>query len=223
MSEKLDIRTLSVNPENPRTASEFMEGKLIESILVFPKMLEVRPIVVNGENTVLGGNMRLSMLKKIVEMEDDEIEDYMFNQKKFRLMPNEDKEQLREYWRKFKEEPVVPVRRAEDFTDDEEHEFLIKDNLHYGEDDVDVLKHNFDRESISDFTGSVAWNLYDYDDRINDQGFELKKQWSEYFKCGYVKCQMTNAEYDVLCRCFAEYLDANSGNSDGFLAYLLAK
>lgn len=222
MSEKLDIRTLSINPENPRTASEFMEGKLIESILVFPKMLEVRPIVVNKENTVLGGNMRLAMLQKIMDMDDDEIEDYMFNQKKYRLMSNEEKERLRDYWRKFKEEPVVPIRRAEDFTDDEEHEFLIKDNLHYGEDDVDVLKHNFDRESISDFTGSVAWNLYDYDDKMNDKELDLTKKFPEHFKCGYVECQMTNAEFEALCKVFAEYLEAHDGNGDGFLSYLLS-
>lgn len=222
MSEKLDIRTLSINPENPRTASEFMEGKLIESILVFPKMLEVRPIVVNKENTVLGGNMRLAMLLKIMDMDDDEIEDYMFNQKKYRLMPNEEKERLRDYWSKFKEEPVVPIRRAEDFTDDEEHEFLIKDNLHYGEDDVDILKHNFDRESISDFTGSVAWNLYDYDDKMNDKELDLTKKFPEHFKCGYVECQMTNAEFEALCKVFAEYLEAHDGNGDGFLSYLLS-
>ena len=222
MSEKVDIRTLSINPENPRTASEFMEGKLIESILVFPKMLEVRPIVVNKENTVLGGNMRLAMLQKIMDMDDDEIEDYMFNQKKYRLMPNEEKERLRDYWSKFKEEPVVPIRRAEDFTDDEEHEFLIKDNLHYGEDDVDVLKHNFDRESISDFTGSVAWNLYDYDDKMNDKELDLTKKFPEHFKCGYVECQMTNAEFEALCKVFAEYLEAHDGNGDGFLSYLLS-
>ena len=222
MSEKVDIRTLSINPENPRTASEFMEGKLIESILVFPKMLEVRPIVVNKENTVLGGNMRLAMLQKIMDMDDDEIEDYMFNQKKYRLMPNEEKERLRDYWSKFKEEPVVPIRRAEDFTDDEEHEFLIKDNLHYGEDDVDVLKHNFDRESISDFTGSVAWNLYDYDDKMNDKELDLTKKFPEHFKCGYVECQMTNVEFEALCKVFAEYLEAHDGNGDGFLSYLLS-
>ena len=222
MSEKLDIRTLSINPENPRTASEFMEGKLIESILVFPKMLEVRPIVVNKENTVLGGNMRLAMLQKIMDMDDDEIEDYMFNQKKYRLMPIEEKERLRDYWSKFKEEPVVPIRRAEDFTDDKEHEFLIKDNLHYGEDDVDVLKHNFDRESISDFTGSVAWNLYDYDDKMNDKELDLTKKFPEHFKCGYVECQMTNAEFEALCKVFAEYLEAHDGNGDGFLSYLLS-
>lgn len=221
MSEKFDIRKLSVNPENPRTASEFMEGKLIESILVFPKMLEVRPIVVNKENTVLGGNMRLAMLKRIVEMDNDEIEDYLFNQKKFRLMPNSGKEDLKKFWADFKKKPIVPIRRAENFTDNEEREFLIKDNLHYGEDDVDILKHNFDRESISDYTGSVPWNLYDYDDKMNDKELNLTKKFPEHFKCGYVDCQMTNAEYEALCKLFAEYLEQHDGNGDGFLSFLL--
>ncbi len=222
MSEKLDIRKLKINPENPRTASEFMEGKLIESILVFPKMLEVRPIVVNSKNIVLGGNMRLSMLKKIIEMEQDEIDDYMFNQKKFRLMSSEGKENLRKYWAQFKENPIVPIRKAEKFTDEEEREFLIKDNLHYGEDDVDILKHNFDRESISDYTGSVAWNLYDYDDKMNDKELNLTKRFPEHFKCGYVDCQMTNAEFEALCKFFAEYLEKNEGDGDGFLSFLIS-
>lgn len=222
MSEKFDIRKLSVNPENPRTASEFMEGKLIESILVFPKMLEVRPIVVNKENTVLGGNMRLAMLKRIVEMDNDEIEDYLFNQKKFRLMPNSGKEGLKKFWADFKKKPIVPIRRAENFTDNEEREFLIKDNLHYGEDDVDILKHNFDRESISDYTGGVPWNLYDYDDKMNDKELNLTKKFPEHFKCGYVDCQMTNAEYEALCKLFAEYLEQHDGNGDGFLSFLLS-
>lgn len=221
MSEKIDIRKLTINPENPRTASEFMEGKLIESILVFPKMLDVRPIVINKEKVVLGGNMRLSMLLKIAEMEDDEIEDYMFNQKKYRLMPADDKKELQDFWKAFKENPVVPYRIVENFTAEEEHEFLIKDNLHYGEDDVDILKHNFDRESISDFTGSVAWNLYDYDDRMNDKELNITKKFPEHFKCGYVDCQMTNAEFETLCKCYAEYLEAHDGNGDGFLDYLL--
>lgn len=222
MTEKLDIRKLEINPENPRTASEFMEGKLIESILVFPKMLEIRPIVLNKDNLVLGGNMRLAMLKKIVDMDESDIEDYLFNQKKFRLMPQNGKDELLKHWKEFKKKPVVPIRRAENFTDEEEHEFLIKDNLHYGEDDVDVLKHNFDRESISDYTGSVAWNLYDYDDKINDKGLNFTKNFPEHFKCGYVDCQMTNAEYEALCKVFAEYLETHEGNGDGFLSYLLS-
>lgn len=222
MDGKIDIRKLTINPENPRTASEFMEGKLIESILVFPKMLEVRPIVINKENVVLGGNLRLAMLLKIEEMEDDEIEDYMFNQKKYRLMPNEDKSALIEFWKGFRKKPEVPFRLAENFSESEEHEFLVKDNLHYGEDDVDILKHNFDRESISDYTGSVAWNLYDYDDKMNDKKLNLTKKFPEHFKCGYVDCQMTNAEFETLCKCYAEYLEAHDGDGDGFLGYLLS-
>lgn len=222
MDKREDIRNLVVNPENPRTSSEFMEGKLIESILVFPKMLDVRPIIVNAENVVLGGNMRLAMLQKIVDMDFDEIEDFMFNQKKYRLMPVEEKQKLQNFWREFKENPVITVREATEFTGEEEHEFLVKDNLHYGEDDVDILKHNFDRESISDFTGSVAWNLYDYDDKMNDKELNLTKKFPEHFKCGYVECQMTNAEFEALCKVFAEYLDAHDGNGDGFLSYLLA-
>lgn len=221
MNKKIDIRKLTINPENPRTASEFMEGKLIESILVFPKMLEVRPIVVNKEKVVLGGNLRLSMLLKIIKMEQDELEDYMFNQKKFRLMPNEEKAALKSFWRDFIKKPEVPCRIVENFTENEEHEFLVKDNLHYGEDDVDILKHNFDRESISDFTGSVAWNLYDYDDKMNDKELNLTKHFPEHFKCGYVDCQMTNAEFEALCKCYAEYLEGHNGDGDGFLDYLL--
>lgn len=222
MNNIVSVRDLKKNPENPRKMSEFMEGKLIESILVFPKMLDVRPIVVNKENIVLGGNMRLAMLNKILEMEDDEIEDYMFNQKKFRLMPNDEKEKLRKFWKSFKKKPNVQVRVVEEFSEDEEHEFLIKDNIHYGEDDVDILKHNFDRESISDFTGSVAWNLYDYDDKMNDKELNLTKKFPEHFKCGYVECQMTNAEFEALCKIYADYLEAHEGNGDGFLFYLLS-
>ena len=57
--DKKDIRKLKPNPDNPRTMSEFMEGKLIESLLVFPKMLELRPILVNQEEVIVGGNGRV--------------------------------------------------------------------------------------------------------------------------------------------------------------------
>lgn len=221
MDQRINIKNLTPNPKNPRKWSEFMEGKLIESILVFPKMLEVRPIIVNKDKVVLGGNMRLSMLLKIAEMEDDEIEDYMFNQKKYRLMPNEGKKALQQFWKEFKKHQEVPVREENDFTEEEEDEFLVKDNLHYGEDDVDVLKHNFDREAINDYTGNVPWNLYDYDDRMNDKELVLTKKFPERFKCGYVECQMTNAEFEMLCKVFAEYLESNNGNGDCFLTYLL--
>ncbi len=220
MSEKLDIRKMSVNPENPRTMSEFMEGKLIESILVFPRMLELRPIIVNGQNVVLGGNMRLAMLKKILDMEDDEIEDYMFNQKKYRLMDAGEQKKLHDFWKKFKKKPEVSVRVAENLSESEEREFLVKDNMHYGEDDVNILKKNFDKDIIEDITGSVPWNLYDYDDKMNFEGNDVKALKLERFSCGYVEVVVTNEEAKILQERLDAYM-ASHESSDGFLGHIL--
>lgn len=219
--ETKDIRKLKINPDNPRTMSEFMEGKLIESLLVFPAMLELRPVLVNKDNVIVGGNQRVACLNKILELDMNEIEDYLFNQKKFRTASEEDQQKLLQYWEKWKKKPVVPVRVLEGISAEEEKEILVKDNLHYGEDDIEIMKRHFDRESIGDYLGSVAWNLYDYDDKINDKGLDLTKTYPERFKCGYVECQMTDLEFRGLCAALEKYLEEHEGVSDGFLTQLL--
>lgn len=219
--QKKDIRKLKQNPDNPRTMSEFMEGKLIESILVFPKMLELRPILINKENVIVGGNGRIQCLMKILELESNEIEDFMFNQKKFRTASDEEQQALIKFWDDWKKKPVAFVRILDDLTAEEEKEILVKDNLHYGEDDIDIMKRHFERESIGDYLGSVAWNLYDYTDKINDKELNLTKSYPEKFKCGYIECQMTDEEYKELCAELEKYLENNEGSSDGFLTFLL--
>lgn len=57
--EKVDIKTLVMNPNNPRTIKDDKFKKLVKSIGDFPEMLDVRPIVVDEDMVVLGGNMRL--------------------------------------------------------------------------------------------------------------------------------------------------------------------
>jgi FKBP-type peptidyl-prolyl cis-trans isomerase 2 len=57
--EKVDIKTLVMNPNNPRTIKDDKFKKLVKSIKEFPEMLDVRPIVVDEDMVVLGGNMRL--------------------------------------------------------------------------------------------------------------------------------------------------------------------
>ena len=218
---KIDVRKLKPNPDNPRTMSEFMEGKLIESILVFPEMLELRPVLINADNVIVGGNGRVQCLNKIIELESDEIEDYLFNQKKFRLYSEEKQAELIEYWKKWQKKPVITVRELKDVTPEEEKEILVKDNLHYGEDDIELMKRHFDREFIGDYIGTVAWNLYDYDDKINDKNLDLTKTYPEKFRCGYVECQMTDAEFKGICARLDEYMEAHDGVSDGFLTELL--
>ena len=52
------LSTLHPNPQNPRTISESAFAKLVASVKAFPRMMELRPIVVGFDGTILGGNMR---------------------------------------------------------------------------------------------------------------------------------------------------------------------
>lgn len=61
---RLPLRELKPNPDNPRVIKDDKFRKLVQSIREFPQMLELRPIVVNGDRVVLGGNMRLKACKE---------------------------------------------------------------------------------------------------------------------------------------------------------------
>jgi hypothetical protein len=57
--ERVDIKQVLPNPDNPRFIKDYKFEKLVKSVKEFPEMLELRPIVVNQDMIVLGGNMRL--------------------------------------------------------------------------------------------------------------------------------------------------------------------
>jgi ParB-like chromosome segregation protein Spo0J len=58
MIQKVKISKVNSNPNNPRVIKDSKFEKLKTSILEFPEMLELRPIVVDENNVILGGNMR---------------------------------------------------------------------------------------------------------------------------------------------------------------------
>lgn len=60
----IKLSTIKSNPNNPRVIKDDKFTKLVNSIKEFPKMMELRPMVVNADNIVLGGNMRLKALKE---------------------------------------------------------------------------------------------------------------------------------------------------------------
>lgn len=220
--KKLKVTELKVNPENPRTITEFMMGKLTESLLVFPMMLYVRPIIVNKDKVALGGNQRLQVLLNILNMEDVEIEESLENQGKYRMATEKYQAELKSFWSKWKKNPVTTVKIADDMTPEEEREFLVKDNLHYGENDAEILKKEFEREDIEDYVGSVPWNLYDYDNnKINDAEVDTMVARAKAFKCGYVEVPITDSEYEKLETALSDYCEQNFGSSEGFLSYLL--
>ena len=62
--KEVKIGLIKSNPNNPRIIKDEKFAKLVESIKSFPEMLKLRPIVVNEDMIVLGGNMRLKACKE---------------------------------------------------------------------------------------------------------------------------------------------------------------
>jgi ParB-like chromosome segregation protein Spo0J len=65
MIQKVKIDSIFENPENPRTINKVKFKKLVKSVREFPEMLKLRPIVVNKEMGILGGNMRFKACQEL--------------------------------------------------------------------------------------------------------------------------------------------------------------
>lgn len=121
MNEQKPIETVSMkiadvkkNPNNPRIIKDAKFINLVNSIKEFPEMLNVRPIVLNKDHVIIGGNMRFqaAMAAGLTE---------------------------------------IPAIIAYHFTDKQEAEFVVKDNLNFGEWDYDKLANDFNVEELVDW------------------------------------------------------------------------
>ena len=61
----MKLTEIKPNPNNPRLIKDDRFKKLCNSISEFPKMMELRPIVIDSDNMILGGNMRFKALKEL--------------------------------------------------------------------------------------------------------------------------------------------------------------
>jgi len=119
MIEKVKINKIFANPVNPRTIKENKFKKLVNSIKEFPEMLKLRPIVVNSEMGILGGNMRYKACEQLG---------------------------LKEVW----------IIKAENLTEKQMQQFVIKDNVGFGEWDWDILANSWDTKELKDW-GIDVW------------------------------------------------------------------
>jgi DNA modification methylase len=110
----MKITEIKPNPNNPRIIKDNKFKQLVKSIQDFPQMLELRPIVIDENNIVLGGNMRLKACQE-AGLTD------------------------------------VPVVLAKDLTEEQKKEFIVKDNVGYGEWDWDDLANNWDVEQLTEW------------------------------------------------------------------------
>lgn len=84
MKQQVTINKIKPNKENPRIIKDVKFKKLVQSIKDFPAMLEKRPIVVDENMVVLGGNMRLKACKEagLKEVWIDQAKDWTEEQKR---------------------------------------------------------------------------------------------------------------------------------------------
>ena len=148
---KVKLGKLKINKDNPRTITKEKMDKLVNSILVFPKMLEIRPIVVDGNMTALGGNQRTEALKRISKMSDDYIQEKLSGISDYHRLTKEEQDTLIKFWKDWMKSKEVPVINADNLTDDEKKQFIIKDNNSFGEWDFAELQEKWDTSTLEDW------------------------------------------------------------------------
>ena len=112
--QKVSISSIKENDANPRFINKHKFQKLVNSVKEFPEMLSLRPIVVDKDNIILGGNMRYKACKEIGLKE-------------------------------------VYIIQADDLDEKKAQEFIIKDNVGFGEWDWDVLANDWDVKELEEW------------------------------------------------------------------------
>mgnify|MGYP002650475590 FL=1 len=156
-TEQVKLTQVKANAANPRTITSDKFTKLVNSILVFPKMLELRPIVVDNKMLSLGGNMRGNALKAISKMTPEEVATRLSSLADFQSKSKVERDKLVEYWGKWLEAPFAYIIKASELTEDEKKQFIVKDNVSYGQWDYDLLANTFDNKKLEDW-GMDVWN-----------------------------------------------------------------
>tara|TARA_R110000796_G_scaffold66805_1_gene153528 strand:- start:1993 stop:2484 length:492 start_codon:yes stop_codon:yes gene_type:complete len=125
--ELVSIKEVKNNKDNPRFIKDAKFKKLVKSIKEFPEMLKLRPIVVNSDMVVLGGNMRLKACKEAG---------------------------LTEVW----------ILKADNLTPEQEREFIVKDNVGFGEWDWDILGNEWDKQELEHW----GMELVPFEDEVKE-------------------------------------------------------
>lgn len=135
----MKVSEIKSNPNNPRIIKDDKFKKLVKSLQDFPEMAEVRPVVINEDNVILGGNMRF---KAMVEAG----------------------------WKD------IPVKKVEGWTEEQQRQFIIKDNVSGGEWDWDLLANEWDTQELDEWGLDLptSWGTSETVTDLPDEPSELK-------------------------------------------------
>jgi hypothetical protein len=188
-TKQTKLSEIKPNPNNPRVIKDHKFAQLVKSIQDFPEMLQIRPIVVNAEMVVLGGNMRLKACKEAGLKE-------------------------------------VPVIFADSLTEEQQKEFIIKDNVGFGEWDWDQLANEWDAEELSEWgldIGGFDANAEDYGEKFSlPEGDKAPFQQMTFTLADEQAEQIKNAIADIKQTEEYKYAETmGNENSNGNALYLI--
>ena len=163
MVQKIKISKITQNANNPRLIKDNKFKKLVKSIQDFPEMLRLRPIVVDENNVVLGGNMRLRACKEAG---------------------------LKEVW----------IEKVENFTEEQKEEFIIKDNVGFGEWEWDMLANQWDNTKL----GEWGMDVWQPEKEIDLDEF-FKEDTTEKENTNTIVLQYTDEDYQQVNNLFTKF------------------
>lgn len=156
-TEKVLLSQVKVNNANPRSIKEHKLKLLMERLIVFPKMITLRPVVIDNTMVALGGNMRVRALNSIAALSINEIASIAKKTKNFNRITKAEQEALLQHWQVWLDKPTVEVAKASELTDAEKQEFVIADNASFGEWNYDTLANEWDASDLNSW-GVDVWN-----------------------------------------------------------------
>lgn len=131
--KNIKLSKIKPNPNNPRIIKDDKFFKLVKSLETFgEKMMPLRPIVIDENNIILGGNMRFKALKELG----------------------------------YSEVPENWIATTKGMSEEDKKEFIIKDNVGFGDWDFDMLSNEWNTELLSEWSLEIPTfdDFFDYDD-----------------------------------------------------------
>jgi len=132
----MKLADIKINPNNPRIIKDESYKKLLKSLKEFPEMLELREIVIDENNMILGGNMRYIALQELNETE-------------------------------------CIAKQVTGLTEDQKKEFIVKDNIPFGDWNWDSLANEWDEGLLEDWGLNVEWN----EKKIKEKELDENNMW----------------------------------------------
>lgn len=217
---KKDVKELTINPINPRRIVIGQKRRLQQSVMLFPKMLTYRDIIVNKDNVVLAGNQRTTILKEILTSTPMDWMVILQENEKWQELTEKQRDAVIEYWKAWVENPLIEVTVA-DLSEEEEKELIIKDNNEFGEFDYGKLQQIYDEINLVNF-GFDEGLFYNPDE---DETVMTKIKGSTPKKINMLTfgknvVSVTKEEYDTLVNRYNDYVD-ETGVNFGFVKSLL--